>query len=69
MKGRSKKRPPAKGLLLIALFKLVKGALLVAVGIGALKLKLHRAGIGQLFERADQVLDAEEIYEMAKVMV
>ena len=35
------KRPAATGLLLIALFKLVKGILLVAVGIGALKL-LHR---------------------------
>ena len=35
------KRPAATGLLLIALFKLVKGILLLAVGIGALKL-LHR---------------------------
>jgi uncharacterized membrane protein (DUF2068 family) len=31
----------ARGLLLIAIFKLIKGALLIAVGIGALKL-LHR---------------------------
>lgn len=31
----------ATGLLLIAIFKLIKGALLIAVGIGALKL-LHR---------------------------
>src|SRR5437016_5789301 len=35
------KRPAATGLLLIALFKLVKGLLLVAVGVGALKM-LHR---------------------------
>ncbi|HEV3202493.1 MAG TPA: DUF2127 domain-containing protein [Bryobacteraceae bacterium] len=35
------KRPAATGLLLIALFKLVKGILLVAVGVGALKM-LHR---------------------------
>lgn len=42
--------------------KLVFGAL----GVGGLKLKLHRACIGQLFERADGVLDAEEIYAQAK---
>jgi uncharacterized membrane protein (DUF2068 family) len=40
MKKKSK-RPAAKGLLLIAIFKLVKGVLLLAVGVGALKL-LHR---------------------------
>lgn len=39
-----------------------------ALGIGGLKLKLHRACIGQLFESADQVLDAEEIYVLAKEM-
>ncbi len=44
--------------------KLVFGAL----GIGGLKLKLHRACIGQLFESSDQVLDAEEIYALAKEM-
>ena len=44
--------------------KIVFGAL----GIGALKLKLHRACIGQLFERSDQVLDAEQIYALAKAM-
>jgi len=37
-----------------------------ALGIGGLKLKLHRACVGQLFERADQILDAEEIYALAK---
>jgi methylenetetrahydrofolate/methylenetetrahydromethanopterin dehydrogenase (NADP+) len=39
-----------------------------ALGMGSLKLKLHRACIGQLFERSDQVLDAEEIYAKAKLM-
>jgi hypothetical protein len=42
--------------------KIVIGAL----GVGGLKLKLHRACIGQLFESADKVLDAEEIYAQAK---
>jgi hypothetical protein len=39
-----------------------------ALGIGGLKLKLHRACIGQLFESSDDVLDAEKIYELAKKM-
>jgi methylenetetrahydrofolate/methylenetetrahydromethanopterin dehydrogenase (NADP+) len=39
-----------------------------ALGIGGLKLKLHRACIGQMFESSDQVLDAEEIYALAKEM-
>jgi methylenetetrahydrofolate/methylenetetrahydromethanopterin dehydrogenase (NADP+) len=39
-----------------------------ALGIGALKLKLHRACISQLFDRSDQVLDAEQIYAQAKAM-
>ena len=39
-----------------------------ALGIGGLKLKLHRACIGQLFQSSDQVLDAEEIYALAKTM-
>jgi methylenetetrahydrofolate/methylenetetrahydromethanopterin dehydrogenase (NADP+) len=42
--------------------KIVIGAL----GLGGLKLKLHRACIGQLFESSDQVLDAENIYAQAK---
>jgi methylenetetrahydrofolate/methylenetetrahydromethanopterin dehydrogenase (NADP+) len=37
-----------------------------ALGIGGLKLKLHRACIARLFESNDQVLDAEEIYKLAK---
>ena len=39
-----------------------------ALGIGGLKLKLHRACIGQLFENPEQVLDAEHIYALAKKM-
>lgn len=44
--------------------KLVFGA----IGFGALKLQLHRACIARLFESADQVLDAEEIFALAKTM-
>jgi hypothetical protein len=39
-----------------------------ALGIGGLKLKLHRACIGKLFESSDAVLDAENIYALAKEM-
>jgi len=39
-----------------------------AIGFGTLKLTLHRACIGRLFERNDQILDAEEIYAIAKTM-
>ena len=39
-----------------------------ALGIGGLKLKLHRACIARLFESAELVLDAEEIYALAKEM-
>jgi threonine dehydrogenase-like Zn-dependent dehydrogenase len=44
--------------------KIVFGAL----GIGGLKLKLHRACISELFNRSDRVLDAEQIYVQAKAM-
>jgi len=39
-----------------------------ALGIGGLKLKLHRSCIGQLFESSEGVLDAEAIYALAKEM-
>ncbi len=39
-----------------------------ALGLGGLKLRLHRACVGQLFERSDQVLDAENIYALAKAL-
>jgi hypothetical protein len=44
--------------------KIVIGAL----GLGGLKLKLHRECVGKLFESADQVLDCENIYAQAKVL-
>jgi hypothetical protein len=39
-----------------------------AIGFGSLKLALHRACIARLFESSDQVLDAEEIFALAKSM-
>jgi len=39
-----------------------------ALGLGGLKLKLHRACVGQLFESFDQALDAENIYAQAKAL-
>ncbi len=45
--------------------KIVFGSL----GFGALKLALHRACISRLFEQNDLLLDAEEIYAIAKTMV
>jgi hypothetical protein len=44
--------------------KIVIGAL----GLGGLKLKLHRECVGKLFESADQVFDCENIYALAKVL-
>lgn len=40
-----------------------------ALGFGALKLALHRACVARLFEQNDLVLDAAEIYAIAKEMV
>jgi methylenetetrahydrofolate/methylenetetrahydromethanopterin dehydrogenase (NADP+) len=40
-----------------------------SLGLGALKLALHRACIARLFEQNDLLLDAEEIYAIAKTMV
>lgn len=40
-----------------------------ALGFGALKLALHRACVARLFEQNDLLLDAEEIYGIAKAMV
>ncbi len=39
-----------------------------AIGFGKLKLALHRACIAKLFESNDQVLDAGEIFALAKQM-
>ena len=37
-----------------------------AIGVGDTKMKVHKAAIARLFESNDQVLDAEEVYELAK---
>ncbi len=39
-----------------------------AIGIGGLKMKTHKAAINRLFESNDQVLDAAEIYAIAKAI-
>jgi glutamyl-tRNA reductase len=36
------------------------------IGVGGMKMKIHKAAIGRLFEANDLVLDAEEIYTLAK---
>jgi hypothetical protein len=37
-----------------------------AIGVGDTKMKIHKAAVAKLFERNDQILDAEEVYEIAK---
>jgi len=37
-----------------------------AIGIGGLKMKIHRASVAKLFEQNDAVLEAEEIFATAK---
>lgn len=37
-----------------------------AIGVGGLKMKIHKAAIARLFESNDFVLDADEIYELGK---
>jgi len=39
-----------------------------ALGIGSLKMKIHKACIARLFERNDQVLDAETILDVARAL-
>jgi hypothetical protein len=39
-----------------------------ALGVGASKMKIHKAAIARLFEGNDQVLDAEEIYAIARTL-
>ena len=40
-----------------------------ALGFGALKIALHRACVARMFEQNDLVLDADEIFAIAKTMV
>ena len=35
-----------------------------AIGVGATKMKLHRAAVARLFDSNDQVLDAEEVFRL-----
>jgi hypothetical protein len=37
-----------------------------ALGVGDLKMKVHRAAVARLFQSNDQVLDAEQIYALAE---
>jgi hypothetical protein len=37
-----------------------------AVGVGGTKMKIHKAAIARLFETNDQVLDAREVFALAK---
>jgi len=39
-----------------------------AIGVGARKVKIHKAAIRELFERNDRVLDAEEIYGIGELL-
>ncbi|HBV61766.1 MAG TPA: bifunctional NADP-dependent methylenetetrahydromethanopterin dehydrogenase/methylenetetrahydrofolate dehydrogenase [Rhodopirellula sp.] len=39
-----------------------------AIGVGGLKMKTHKAAVQSLFESNDRVLDAEEIYAIAKTL-
>lgn len=40
-----------------------------ALGVGGLKMKIHRAAIERLFQSNDQVLDADEIYAIGETIV
>lgn len=40
-----------------------------AIGVGGLKMKIHRKCVAQLFEANDQILDAAEIFEIGKSLV
>jgi hypothetical protein len=39
-----------------------------ALAVGGTKMKIHRAAIARLFERNDQVLDAEQVYAIAEAL-
>ena len=39
-----------------------------AIGIGGTKMKIHKAAIAKLFESNDQVMDAEEVYQIAQAL-
>jgi hypothetical protein len=37
-----------------------------AIGVGGLKMKIHKAAVAELFESNDRVLDAREIYRIGQ---
>src|SRR5262249_30793725 len=37
-----------------------------ALGVGGTKMRIHKLAIAKLFDRNDQIMDAEEVYELAK---
>jgi len=37
-----------------------------ALGVGDLKMKIHRAAVARLFESNDQILDAEQVYALSQ---
>jgi hypothetical protein len=39
-----------------------------AVGVGDTKMKIHKAAVARLFERNDQVMDAEEVFALAEAL-
>jgi hypothetical protein len=39
-----------------------------AIGVGDTKMKVHKAAITKLFERNDQIIDAEEAYAIATAL-
>ncbi len=39
-----------------------------AIGIGGTKMKAHKAALAKLFESNDQVIDAEEVYQIATTL-
>ncbi|WP_235934864.1 NAD(P)-dependent methylenetetrahydromethanopterin dehydrogenase [Candidatus Laterigemmans baculatus] len=40
-----------------------------AIGVGGLKMKIHRAAVQRLFDRNDQIFDAEEILAIGETIV
>ncbi|MCL6505409.1 MAG: hypothetical protein K6T59_00125, partial [Bryobacteraceae bacterium] len=39
-----------------------------ALGVGSLKMKIHRAAIARLYDANDLVLDAEELYALGQTL-
>jgi hypothetical protein len=39
-----------------------------AIGVGDVKMKIHKAAVAKLFESNDQVLDAEQVYAIAETL-